>query len=458
MDKRTVRSVGVSVCSFLGLAVSLFAQNPPIIIQPPGFTLTLPNYLMTPIGQTAGLEGGAFVARANDASSNWYNPAGLALAHESSVSSSAGSYNLLSVVPEDLQSEDSGGSSQQVPALVGVVVKKLFRDPRWTLGFSAVRTNSWEQETDAQVDELALPASRLLSYSADSQFHRNEFSLGMGYADKGPWRFGAALSVANTSLSAVGSVGDQTVTPTGLDAALADRRVSGNITQLRLTGGVQYQITPEILLGALVRTPGLKLFRSGEFGFDAVATEGAETASLSFFDPKPTFDYKLPFQATAGAAWVCSRFQLELDVSFFSGNSPYDLFTSEKTATSIFDNGQGGPPVVEHVPFNPVISDNRAIVNVAFGGSYALTANQVWVLHFGFHTDFSPVGDADEFFSKVDVYSATVGVSGSVAGFTAAIGVNYQFGDANNVPLADILDSDITIKSIAIIYSVAYRF
>jgi hypothetical protein len=355
---------------------------------------------MTPIGQTAGLEGGAFVARANDASSNWYNPAGLALAHQSSVSSSAGSYQLLSVVPEDLQTEDSGGSSQQVPALVGVVVKKLFPDDRWTLGFSAVRTNSWEQETDAQIDQLALPPSRLLSYSADSQFRRNEFSLGLGYGAKGPWRFGAAMSVANTTVSAVTSIGDQRVTPTSLDAALADRRISGNITQLRLTGGVQYQMTPEILLGALVRTPGLRLFRSGEFGFDAVETKGATTASLSFFDPKPTFNYKLPFQATAGAAWVCNRFQLEVDVSFFSGDSAYDLFSSEKTATSIFDDGNGGPPVVTQTPFNPVVSDNRAIVNVAFGGSYALTANQVWVLHFGFHTDFSPVGDEDEFFSK----------------------------------------------------------
>src|SRR5262245_7429294 len=458
MDKRTVRTLAVSVSSFLGLGVNLLAQNPNPIIQPPGFTLTLPNYLMTPIGQVGGLEGGAFVARANDASSNWYNPAGLALAHESSVSSSAGSYQLLSVIPKDLQSEDSGGSSQQVPALVGVVVKRLFPDKRWTLGFSAVRTNSWQQETDAQIDELALPSSRLLSYSAASQFRRNEFSLGMGFGDQGPWRFGAATSIANTTVSAVGSLGDQVVTPTGLDAALADRRVSGNITQLRLTGGVQYQATPEILLGALVRTPGLRLFRSGEFGLDAVAHSGDATASLSFFDPKPTFNYKLPFQATAGAAWVCSRFQLEVDVSFFSGTSAYELFSSERSAISIFDDGNGGPPVVQQVPFNPVITDNRAIVNVALGGSYALTANQVWVLHYGFHTDFSPVGDQDDFFSKVDTYSVTLGVSGSVAGFTAAVGVNYLFGDANNVPLADILDSDITIKSVAIIYSVAYRF
>ena len=76
----------------------------------------------------------------------------------------------------------------------------------------------------------------------------------------------------------------------------------------------------------------------------------------------------------------------------------------------------------------------------------------------GFSTDFSPVGQEDEYFSKVDLYGATVGVSGTVGGLTAALGVNYQFGSANDVPLADILDSDIDIQSIAIIYSLAYRF
>ncbi len=152
------------------------------------------------------------------------------------------------------------------------------------------------------------------------------------------------------------------------------------------------------------------------------------------------------------------RFQLELDVLFSAGTSPYDLFSSTKSATYIFDDGQGGPPVVEEIPFGNVVSDTRAVVNVALGGSYALTESKVWVLHFGFGTDFSPVGDEDEYFSKVDLYGATAGISGTVGGLTAALGVNYQFGSANDVPLADILDSDIDISSIAIIYSLAYRF
>ena len=455
MKPRTARVVGLALVT-VGLASGLAAQS--FIIQPPGFTLTLPNYGMTPIGQVAGLQGGAFVARANDASSNWYNPAGLALAQKSSISSSAGTYQSFSLVPEELTRDDSGGSSQTIPALVGVVIKDPFKDNRWTAGFAAVRTNSFEQETDAQIQDLLTSPAHILDYSADSQFRRNEYSIGVGYTPGRCWRFGAALAVANTSLRAVGSVFDQRVQTDGLDAGLATRRASGSITQLRLEGGAQYQLTPEILLGMVARTPGLDLFRSGEFSYDALGHLGAQTASLSFFDPDPRFDYQLPFQASIGAAIERERFQFEVDVNFAAGGSPYHLFTSERTATIIFDDGSGNPPIVTQAPFEEVIAENKAVANVAAGGSYALTNNKVWTLHFGFNTDFSPVGDADNYFSRVDLYGLTAGISGTVEGFTAAVGVNYQWGDANDVPLSDILDSDISVSSWAIIYSVAYRF
>src|SRR5262245_53552100 len=115
MKTKAARIFAIAAAA-VSLAGSLAAQD--FIIQPPGFTLTLPNYNMTSIGQVGGLQGGAFVARANDSSSNWYNPAGLALAPRAQISSSAGSYQLFNLVPKDLTSDDSGGSSQQVPALV----------------------------------------------------------------------------------------------------------------------------------------------------------------------------------------------------------------------------------------------------------------------------------------------------------------------------------------------------
>ena len=455
MKSGATRVVGIAIAA-AGYSLSLTAQE--FVIQPPGFTLTLPNYGMTPIGQVAGLEGGAFVARANDASSNWYNPAGLALARNSSVSSSAGTYQSFSLIPEELTRDDSGGSSQTVPALVGVVVKNLFQDKKWTAGFSAVRTNSFEQETDAQIFALDASPGHILDYSANSSFRRNEYSFGVGYTHGRAWRFGGTLAVANTSLNAVGSILDQRVRPDGLDAGLVSRRASGSITQLRLAAGAQYQLTPEILLGAIARSPGLDLFRSGEFSYDALGHLGGQTASLAFFDPDPRFDYQLPFQASIGAALEKERFQIEVDVNFAAGGSPYDLFTSERTATLIYDDGGGHEPTVTQVPFEDVISENEAVVNVAVGGSYALTKNKVWTLHFGFNTDCSPVGEADRYFSHVDLYGLTAGISGSVQGFTAALGFNYQFGNANDVPLADVLDSDIEVSSWAVIYSVAYRF
>jgi len=70
-------------------------------------------------------------------------------------------------------------------------------------------------------------------------------------------------------------------------------------------------------------------------------------------------------------------------------------------------------------------ADGRnAVVNVALGGSYAPTQNGVWTLHFGFNTDFSPVGDADESFSRVDLYGVTTGVRGTFPGLTAAVGIS----------------------------------
>ena len=440
----------------LSLAASLQAQE--FIIHPPSSTLTLPNYNMMSIGQVGGLQAGAFVARANDSSSNWYNPAGLALATRAQISSSAGSYTLFNLVPEDLTSDDSGNSSQQIPALVGVVVKHMFGDDKWTAGFAVVRTNSFEQETDAEISSLDLTPGHLLDYSADSSYRRTEVSAGVGYTCNNRWRLGATIGGALTSLRAVGSVFDQRVQTTGLDAGLVSRRASGSITQLRLTAGAQYQVTDEILLGAVARSPGIDLFRSGEFSSDALAHQGSQTASLAFFDPNPHFDYKLPFQASVGAAIVKDRFQAEVDVLFAAGSSPYDLFTSDRTATLIFDDGGGGTPIVSQVPFTPVISENRAVVNVAAGGSYVFSQNRVWTVYLGFNTDFSPVGDADQYFSRVDLYGITGGVSGTVAGFTAAVGVNYQWGDASNVPLADILDSNISVDAISVIYSIAYKF
>ncbi|HEY3204790.1 MAG TPA: hypothetical protein VGL03_14160, partial [Thermoanaerobaculia bacterium] len=219
----------------------------------------LPNYDSIPIGQTGGLEGGAFVARADDDASNWFNPAGLSRATTSSISSSAGTYQLLSLTHGSLP--DTGGYVQQVPALVGILVKSPFGGERSNAALLFVRTNSWVQQTESEVSTLSGGLGRLFTYSSDSLFTRVEGSFGMSYANGGPWRFGAALAGVYTYLRAVQSTANRVVDSTGLESVEVSDRKTGEIGHGRLAAGVQYDLSPEIRLGALIRSPGFAVIR-----------------------------------------------------------------------------------------------------------------------------------------------------------------------------------------------------
>ncbi len=457
MNKPLLRGACMAVAG-LGACLTAqeaFAQN----LVPPPITITLPNYNTIPVGQVGGFEGGAFVARADDASSNWFNPAGLSKATVSSISSSAGTYQFLSVVPKQLESEDTGSSTEQVPALVGVLAKNIFGNKNLTAGFAFTRTSSWSQTTDAQVDHLDSTPSTLDTYSANSQFTRSEATAGLGW-DLGSLRLGAVLVGDVTTLDSVASFSVRDVRPEGLDAISIAGRASGSITQLRLGVGAQYDVGDGIRLGGMMRSPGLALWRSGDLNADGLFTAGGSGGQLSytFFDRDPRFDFKLPFEVAVGGAWICDRFQIEVDGRFYSGHSSYDLFRTTLQATTILDTGAGNPPVVEQIPFDNIQAEADAIFNVSVGGQYALTRNHAWILHFGFNTNFSQVGPADEFFSNIDLYGLTLGLSGQTSHITASIGVNYVFGDTDNARLAQLLNTDISVKMIGIIYSLAYRF
>jgi hypothetical protein len=75
------------VAACLALPVPVWAQSSaetlPTVALPPANVL-LPNCGAVPLGEIGGLEVGAFLARANDSSSTYYNPAGLTRAEKTS--------------------------------------------------------------------------------------------------------------------------------------------------------------------------------------------------------------------------------------------------------------------------------------------------------------------------------------------------------------------------------------
>ena len=227
-------------------------------------------------------------------------------------------------------------------------------------------------------------------------------------ATRGPWRFGANL---------VGRDHEPARRGRGLRPADAVRPASkpsrprGGSTarspRSARRAGVQYQMTPEILLGAVVRSPGVTLFRSGDYSFDGQVSAGRRERDHHVLRSGRSIRLQAPVPGRRGRRDGAQPLRARARRHVLDG--PLELRLPADRAdrpTFIVDDGLGGPPVVTRLPVTPVQAESDAIVNVAFGGFYALTENKVWKLHFGFNTDFSPVGDDDEFFTNVDLYGA----------------------------------------------------
>jgi hypothetical protein len=88
---RAIRG-GLIVASLSFLTSSaLRAQGGEFSIPPNSI---LPNYNRISVGQREALEGGAYVARTNDALANWYNPAGLASSEKTALNASSNVYEV----------------------------------------------------------------------------------------------------------------------------------------------------------------------------------------------------------------------------------------------------------------------------------------------------------------------------------------------------------------------------
>ena len=129
-----IATLAAIVCA--GAASGARAQSTaaaPVVALPP-VNVLLPNYNSVTVGEIASLEAGAFVVRANDTSSIFYNPAGVTNADRTSISGSAGVFQLSSVTAREAPT--AGTSFQQIPAMFAVVVKDLFGRPNWAGGLA----------------------------------------------------------------------------------------------------------------------------------------------------------------------------------------------------------------------------------------------------------------------------------------------------------------------------------
>jgi hypothetical protein len=448
----------IVIAALLFTPAGVRAQSAGIVTPPPN--VLLPNANGVPPGQTANLEGGAYVARADDSSSNWYNPAGLARASTSSVSATGGAYQGTSVKMSAFP--DAGGSFTHLPAVVGAVFKPSKGASAWTYGFSVIQFNFWDNAIATQLVTSQAPGPERFGYTAAAQFSRMQGSLGAAHDSSG-WRFGFALAAEFTSLEKDQTASDSLQTQTGLSSLVGSSHFSGNAAHLRLTAGVQRDLSNEWKLGATIRTPGVAIHSAGAATVDGVAAARSQNASVYLFAPDAGFQYKIPLQAAVGLAYVRARFEAEISVLGSASQSPYSLFSSDAPVTVVTGDGRGGSPVTQVTPWTGVTSYPRGFADVALGGHALLTESGVWKLHFGYATDQAPVTDQDQAFNALDLHAITVGIGGQLKHFQASLGLRYEFGTSSDRAIHELTNgqtvtTNFSVRNVGAIYSVAYLF
>jgi hypothetical protein len=437
------------------LALPASAQVDQVVTPPPN--LVLANYDNVPVGPFGGLEGSAYVARVGDPSAAWFNPAGLARESTAQISGSAGVYQFTSITPEQLPNR--GGSFQQLPNFVGFT---FVARPRLTVGAALVTTNSWTQETDAELLSAVPNGQQRFSYSADSTYERRILALSAGYRTSDALRVGGGLAFSLMNVRLVQTISDRIGDSSGLRSLLVNSRASGSAIQVRSQAGVQYD-RAQWRFGAAIRTPGLTFHRNGAVTLDGLVDVGAMSAGASVFDPDADLEYHLPWEFQGGAAWVRDRLELELDIQAYTPIDAYSMIATGQPVVVYGESGANQPPTVTTRPFPGLTSASEGVVNVGGGGHVRLLPNRDLRLHAGIGSNFSPVTDQDMVFNKVDLLNWSLGVSGSLGRLQFAAGFNHQSGTAYDVTLRNLLNGQVVQSAMDVamtgfIYSLAYQF
>jgi len=437
------------------------AQTAPPAETTAPLNVVVPNYNGVAVGEIGSLEANAYVARSNDASSTFYNPAGLLLAGNASVSGSAGVFQFADVTPENLAGK--GGSLQQVPSLVGVVVPRLFGREHWAWGLSAARPYAWSASSDfertfdlgSSVDHVQL--------SSAAQLSGLQASFGIGYEQSKRLRLGGTVDLQVTDFARSQSRADQYATDRGLSALLIEAHSGARLWHLRMAAGAQYDVTPALRLAAVVRSPGVSLKRSGSYTHEGQASLGLSTSTATFFDTDADVEYRLPLEFKAGLAWLGTRAQVEVDLVSYAAGGRYAAMHTEQTWTLLSDAGQGGPPSVQKPALVVPFIDSCAVANVAVGGQVRLTPSGSWTIHGGYATDRSPVGADDTLFTRVNMQFVTAGFSGRTKSVLGSVGIRYEMGTTETILIRQLqngqpLSTRLKISHLGVVYSAALLF
>jgi long-subunit fatty acid transport protein len=427
------------------------------VLFPPSIAIT--NYDRVLVGQEEALEAGAFVARVGDTTSGWYNPAGMASVARTAIGASASGFETDVLSLDGVGKQRGGGMSiYQLPSFFGAVLgRDVIDSENWRIGLTITKPTAWNQEIVG-----GIAGNTRVAYSSHVALSTLNPMFSASYSPFPSLRFGAGIGIAITSLSEIQTLSEQVAQPTTANAFLRNLDGSGSIWNLTGTLGVQWDATENIVVGAMMRTPGLKITQSGSLTYQNVDNRSTPWNQTFFTDKDATFDYRLPLDVNVGVAWRSKAFEAEFDLRYHSAISEYTLLGSSQPVRITTTDPVTGLPVYTTQPFDGVSNGARTVWNFALGGRYNL--NEIWSFHGGFFSDASPTNEAGaNLFRSVDMYGITAGAKVRGDHLSGSFGLGYSWGSSQPFQFGDPvggtpITTKLTITSLSLLYAVAYKF
>ncbi len=420
-----------SLIAALGVLALVLALPPTSGAQPVLFN----NYNHLPTGEAAALQGGAFIARANDASAGWYNPAGLARARHDALSGNASLYAVDRVTFDGAGPEDSYSTT---PTFIGSVSRSAGGDgPGRAWGFSIVTpldtdNNSKRNLTqDYSVSGGALDAQDVNTVIADSS-QATLFAPGLAWGRSlgDATSFGYGLRLYQLNLDGqTGLILFQDPGSPENFSAVENIAFSFEMTLARLEAGWQWWAGASLRVGLVVRSGTAELRTRGRVltNFQSFFDPGTPINSFATADDEDTgLSYKLPWEVGLGIAWVRPGWELELDVLYYHDLEPFKLV---EPIDVLVITQVGSTPTQTTIQEPGVTFDGRSFVNAALGGR--LRVGKAWWLNGGVYSDRSPgTFEGNALFNEVDFTGVTLGTTHERPSGSTTLGLVYLTGAA----------------------------
>src|SRR5437899_2540094 len=347
-----------------------------------------------------------------------------------------------------------------IGTLLSVAIGKgTIKSDEWRLGFSLARPIVWQPSS---IDFAFSPiANQVVAYASTVDFNVMIPGVAIAYAPggvrTGRLRIGAGLGMAITSLTQNQSISSRVNATTSASLAEQSFSAEGSTWQLQPSGGVQWDATSRVILGARVVAPGIRILGTSRLTLQTSQFTSPTSTDLVFRDDAATFDYKRPLEASAGAAYHANSVELELDVHYYGALASYELYASELPGTLTRVDSSGTPHVAQ-AAFTPTANSARAVTNVAVGGNYRLSPSLR--VHAGFASDVSPVDDqAQSIFRKVDLSRFTTGVSLTGQRLSGSLGIGYSVGSGIREAIGPTVgETRFTVKTVNVLFGFSFAF